>query len=611
MLGINKWDEYEKDSVLLPLTKNAGPISSFHLERAIEVNANILFKSIDRSILTGMQNGAWPYILNQEVGVSDDYLNILVYPEETITAQPDADLQISIDYSDSFGQGYRTTHALNYYMIENGTGYYSIDNVRASDLQAIKEIKVERISGRGDVALGDVIVHQIRDAQIIQTSTFDMGGKPASASPSATVSNTGMNTQEQQVVTLIFADDMDELSLLMGNMDVAVALNYTSAQDPTGKEYISSYVYLTAEEINSIVGGQSNKLTFNVPNVSEVTGITVAATGGLAIKIDRALITVYENIAGTLKMKNWYSICDAAEVVNGSSVLPVITKALDSKNTLIPVTMTIKTGVENGINTGTQAPIRLVIEYQGFDEESYTVEIPDIRKYTVSGDYSTNGEAVVELFVKNVKEINRVTFEPYDNIELNRESWKIGSLSLEYGIEKDVKKVDITLADRKAFAYENSPVKIAFNKVVVTLGYSDGNGMQMIQNSTAGCIVEAGKVLGVAVDIDNASTSPIVRAYEVVGDSRRDVTSDYLTFDEEEMDIMFKVPKELVTTENLNFEIVVGVEGFPEFESSLSVVVIPATETEAPEGTEGSEETEVQEGSEESEKNGEDSTITP
>ena len=316
MIGINKWGEYEKNSVLLPLTMNANPISNFHLPKDTEISADILFKATDKDILSGLAKGSWPYTINQDVALNDDYLNIFVYSIDGLEEQPDADLRASIDYSDSFGQGYRVTHSLEYHESLDGEGYYSVDNVRAGDLQAIKEIRVERTSGSDDLELGELIVHQIRDEQIIQTSVYDMGGKLVSTAPTVTVAQAAADLDAQQKVTIVFDETMEQVALQNGKEDVAVALNYTSTQDPSGKEYVSSYQYLTANDLRMISGGQNVDLTFTVPNVQEVTGITVAATGGTAIHVNDAVVAVYQYSGDTETIKDWYYICENIQIVN-------------------------------------------------------------------------------------------------------------------------------------------------------------------------------------------------------------------------------------------------------------------------------------------------------
>ena len=593
MVGINKWGEYEKNSVLLPLTKNANPIAPFHVEKNMEISADILFKATDKGILAGLANGSWPYTINKDVGLNDDYLNVLVYAKNDRREYPDADLRVTIDYSDSFGQGYRVAHDLEYHYSTDGTVYYSVDNVRAGDLQAIKEIRVERTSGSDDPELGEIIVHQIRDEQIIQTSIYDLGGKAASTSPSATVFQSAADVDAQQRVTVIFDATMDKRTLQSGKTDVAVALNYTSTQDPSGKEYVSSYKYLTSNDIKMISGGQNVDIEFNVPNVEEVTGITVAATGGLGVHVDSAVVAIYHDSEESEEIEEWYSICENMQIINESAVLPVTTKMLDSQNTLVPVQIGVTTGLENGINTGTQAPIRMIMQYRGFDEEMYEIQIPDIRKYTVSGDYSSDGAAEIELILQNVAEIYKVSFEPYDDVETNTESWKIGTISIRSGVGSAFNKVHITLDGDKAFAYENSPVNISFKKIIVNLAYYDGDEWQVLKNSTGGCIIDAGSTLNLISEIENSSTETIVKAYEVNGDSRRDVTDHYMTIDRDVYKLQFRVPKKDIQADT-TFEIVLTANGLEEYQSVLTVVVKPVAEEESEEDAEETESKETE-----------------
>lgn len=571
-LSINNWGEYEKDSTLFPLSRNANPISVFYVGKGDSVNANIAFRVAESGMLSGLVNGTWPYTVNPELSINEDYLKIFVYPENTLTTAPDVTLRASLDYSDSYGQGYRVQKALNYLLTESGTGYYSAEAVRASDLEAIKEVKIEKISGRGDVALGTVIIQKIRDGQIIQTSRYDMGGINASVAPSETMAMTPEDTGERQIVTLAFAQDMIEKQIEAGSVDVAVALIYTSTYDPSGKEYVSPYVYMSANDKDTISGGEFGEFVFSVSNVDKITGISVAATGGLSIKVENAAVASYKASNGVLKIQDWYSIREGAEITNGSVNLNVTTKEVNSLNTLIPIQIAIKTGMESGHNTGTDAAIRMVMRYVGFDDNSYVIEIPNIRKYTVSGGYSTNSEAVVQMMLPNIKEISSISFEPYDNLDSNTESWKLGEVALNYGVEGAEKKAQIALTDESAFAYEGAPVRVVLKKVVVKLHYKEGETVKTIQNASAGCIIETGEALSVWAAVENSSSSSQIKVYEVIDDSRRDVTEKYLSNVANSGEKIFLVPTGAIDSDT-TFEIVAQSLELPEYESVLKVVV--------------------------------------
>ena len=128
------------------------------------------------------------------------------------------------------------------------------------------------------------------------------------------------------------------------------------------------------------------------------------------------------------------------------------------------------------------------------------------------------------------------------------------------------------LEDDKSFAYEGSPVNITFKKVIVNLAYNDGSGGKILQNATGGCIIETDTMFKMSVDISNSSAKTILKVYEVIGDSRRDVTANYITMDENSSDVSFMVPKDAITTDT-TYEIVVYAEGLPEYSSVLNVVV--------------------------------------
>ena len=214
----------------------------------------------------------------------------------------------------------------------------------------------------------------------------------------------------------------------------------------------------------------------------------------------------------------------------------------------------------------------MVINYNGFDNNSYTTEVEDIRKYTVSGDYTTNGVGVVELMLPNMKEINTLTFEPYDYIDSNTEMWKMSEVSVNYGVGEVIKKAQISMADKDAFAYEGTPVRVVLRRILVKLQYKEGDIEKLLQNTTGGCIREVGEQLHLKVTVENSGMEGEIKAYEVIDGIRRDVSDKYLSKADDCSELIFSVPNGSIV-EDAKFEIVASSKEMPEFESVLSVTV--------------------------------------
>ena len=84
-LKINTWGEYEKESTLFPLTKNANKIEPFNVPYQGSVNANITFKSIDKSINIDKSIDGEPS--KQEYG-NKDVNELMRYWQERIGTKP-------------------------------------------------------------------------------------------------------------------------------------------------------------------------------------------------------------------------------------------------------------------------------------------------------------------------------------------------------------------------------------------------------------------------------------------------------------------------------------------------------------------------------------------
>ena len=573
-LGINAWGEYEKKSILFPITKNSIPISIFDIGASYTIYSNIPFLAVEKGMLTGLVNGTWPYDVKSEISISEDYLNINVYPKETVLEARNLVTNVILDYSDSYGKTYRVQERLKIKRTDEGTFYYGIDGVRVSDFSAIKEVKIEKVSGTEDMEVGNVVVQKIQDGQIIQTNLYDFDGKKASEAPTGTNTKETGDTGERQKVILAFEKEMQESILEADTRDIAIALHYTSSYDPQGEVYISPYMYLSDSKIESIAGGQIVELEFAIQNVGKITGISVAATGGLSVITDHAIVASYQKVSGITKLVNWYSIRKGGSIENESKFFKVTTDQMNDTDVLVPINMELTTGTVSGQNTGTDAAIRMQIDYIGFDDLRYTTEIEDIRKYTISGNYSTGSTATLRMILPNIKEIIFATFEPYDENESMMESWKLGSVALSYGVESNVKSANITMTETQAFAYESIPARVAFKKILVNMWYrlSDQEASILVQNVDGGGILDINQEMYITVAVQNSEYGSSVAVYELIDNNRRDVTSEYLYETSETGEYIFMVPEGAIK-ENTVFEIVATSKELSEFKTSFTVVV--------------------------------------
>ena len=590
-LGINNWGEYEKKSTLFPITQNDGAITTFEVGRLGNVNTYITFKATDEGMLKGVVNGTWPYDVKQETEIGDEYLNFKVYSSEKIQDVPDLRMQVVLDYSDSYGRTYRVQNSLTLKTASNGDFYYVADGVRASDISAVKRIKIEKVSGSGDMAVGDVIVQRVREDRIVQTSLYNLNGVKVSASAMAETTQNMADTGEVQKVLLSFADDMKGIDLIPQIRDVAVALRYTSSYDPNGQEYISPYVYLSESQVSSVTGGQIGEFAFNIKNVDKITGILVAATGGLAIETENAIVTTYQTTSDMMKLKDWYSVAGVGRIENESIAFAVSTSEVNSVNTVVPVTMELTTGVVNGQNTGTDAAIRMVMQYIGYDGIGYTLEVEDIRKYTVSGNYNTGETAKVLLLLSNVKEISFVTFEPYDQDQNVMESWKLGNITMSYGTELSMKNASITLTADKSMAYEGAPIRVVFKKIILQVPYRVGTANVVVTEDKKdyGTVIYANEEMYISAVAMNSVLGCDISVYELVDGKRRDVTTMYLSDQLESGEYIFKVP----STEAGNVFVIEAVsKELSEFKLSFEVSVKASPESSKDTEKETSTETE-------------------
>ena len=557
---INKWGEYERKGKTLPITSNAEVIPTFVVGAGVGATSyTVNFIETDDEMIEGLAEGTWSYTVPVDPLSQYDYLNVFLYPVDENTREAADGMTAQVTYADAYGDNFVVKDEFSFveatqstivdedggvgtFQTEKTVAHYSITKLGAKNMEAVKSLGIHWENESGSLPLSYAIVQRVRGGKIISSERFEFEGRDATDFPVISMKTPIVSDLEKQVVTLSFDESMWDV-LLTDGRDVAVALHYTSDNDPTGAEYISSYGYLTKQNVNMISGGDFVEVEFNESNVDEISAVTVAAVGGTSLVIDKVAVGTYETVMipsfqtlGTVDAKSseedpqqsysllneWYSFSSGTTVTNDSVRMNVVTKHLSANETVVPITMNIKTAISDGMDTGCNSPIRMVVNYRGFNGLPFSKVYNDIKKYTVSGgSYESGGEATVRLYELGAKEIVSIAFEPYDEEADYIQSWKLQGIDISYGVGMNKKSLSMEIGE---FLYEGAPTYVGVQKTIVDLTAILGETKQNVKNGKMLVNMNATDTLKFTYNVHNSTAGAHTYVYEIKDGNRYELT---------------------------------------------------------------------------------------
>lgn len=594
-LALNKWGEYEKTSEVTQLTANRGYIVPIHLNEKQNATFTIEFSDMDPNMLTGLLDGSWPYSIPENTISTYDYLNVYVYPGSGSIPEnvSNSGMKLLVEFKNAYNKAYVSTAPAEIHMDENGNYYYFIPKLGTSGLEAIKRIQAIS-TGTASVPLGEVVVQRVRQDVVVSTHYYNFENADLLSSPDAKLQTSVIEESSgKQKVELYMLDQMPETVIVADGKDIAVALRYTLKNDPTGVEYISSFVYASATGLTSLKAGQCVEIPFNIANLNEITGVTVAALGGLSVNIDNISAVTYQNNTATETEAERYSITYAGVVENESKHFVVETERLDSTFTLVPIEITLQTASDASMITSTDTPIRMEMKYEGFDGVIYTKVFEDITTYKVSGGFTSEVPAVLRMSVPNVRKIISLSFEPYDVDNTNIATWKLASVKLKYGhtINNTNKEYPIPV---NKLAKENEPIEVICKNILLEVWYIQNDSKIKYDSTQKGIVITEGEQLKFMASLVNSTLDVDVKVYEMIENGLREIGEDYVT-QHADGSLIFCIPK-ASSSGTRTFSIEISAKENPEVKLNMTVIVIeedvetesePETDSDSENGTEG------------------------
>lgn len=607
---INKWGEYERKGKTMPITSNAEVIPTFVVGAGAGATSyTVNFIETDEEMIAGLAEGTWSYTVPVDPLSQYDYLNVFLYPVDSQTREAASGMTAEITYADAYGDNFVVQDEFSFVeaaqdiSVEDGesikgqseksAAHYSITKLGAKNMESLKSLGINWDNASGSLPLSYAIVQRVRGGKIISAERFEFEGKDATDFPVITMKTPIVSDVEKQVVTLSFDESMWDV-LLTNGRDVAVALHYTSQNDPTGAEYISSYGYLTKQNVNMISGGDYVEIEFNESDVDEIRAVTVAAVGGASLALDKVAVATYETIempsspnlnttdvaASTeipmqsIELLNkWYSFPSGAIVTNDSIRLDVVTNHVGAGETVVPITMNIKTAVSDGMDTGCNGLIRMVVNYRGFNGLPFSKVYNNIKNYTISGgSYESGGEATLRLYELGVKEIVSIAFEPYDEDADYIQSWKLQGIDISYGLDMNQKSLSMEIGE---FLYEGAPTYVGVQKTIVDLTATLGETKQNVKNGKMLVNMNATDTLKFTYNVHNSTAGAHTYVYEVKDGNRYELTGCIAETEDASGNITYSfVPPMAVAGTKATYEIEVVSSENP---AAKAVIVVSVT----------------------------------
>ena len=468
-----RYEEGQEPELVATWDRGENLVKPLQVYRTLQNNGIALISNIpfkENHIELSKDAGTWSSAVRREPQLRNDSLNLYLYPATgENTADPsDYNLQAAVCYTDAQTTATMqiSTGWLNRGVDPDGKTVFYATGLSVTNMDGFSGVNVSTDSMRSILApISYGVLQRVREGVLIDT--YRLSGLP-NADPSGSI---GISRDEEktsvQRVLLQVSETTKRQQLSAEVNDLAVALHFRT-NDISGNEYRSKYVYLTDQGYTSVSGGQVLELDYILGDISELTGVSLAATGGLDITLSSIYLANQD--AEDSFTQSW-GVYPSAE-----GILPSAKRADYSARDKVEVlTLRLKTAEDaKGTFSSTKGPVRMTVGY--YDEYGVlrTEVYENIRPYIVSGNGFVAGETdVVQMLIPGISEIRWIELEPWHDTGDTQASWKLEQLSAEIGLGGSpiTKTPDQTIV-------EGTPLHIGLATVLIAgdLQTLDANG---------------------------------------------------------------------------------------------------------------------------------------
>ncbi|MBQ9719641.1 MAG: hypothetical protein IJV64_02995 [Oscillospiraceae bacterium] len=429
-----RYEEGETPELVASWDRDENLIKPLQVYRTLQNNGIALISNIpfkENHIELDKDAGTWSSAVRREPQLRNDSLNLYLYPAtgEKAANPNDYNLKADVRYTDAGTTETMQISAgtLNKGVDPNGRTVFYATGLSVTNMDGLLGVDVTTDVTRAILApISYGVLQRVREGVLIDT--YRLGELPnADPSGSMGISNVEQKTGVQRVLLQV-SEATGRQQLSAESNDLAVALHFRT-NDISGNEYRSKYVYLTDQGYTSVSGGQVLELDYALGDVSELTGVSLAATGALDITLS-SIYLANQDAEGSF-IQSW-GVHPSAE-----GIVPSAIRAdYSARDNVEVLTLRLKTA-ENakGALSSTQGPVRMTLGY--YDEYGVlrTQVYENIRPYIVDGNGFAAGETdVVQMLIPGISEIRWVELEPWHDTGEAQASWKLEQLSAELGL---------------------------------------------------------------------------------------------------------------------------------------------------------------------------------
>ena len=408
----------------------------------------------------------WTSIVSREPVSENDTLNVFLYPESGKT-DPVNGLVTAIQYSTTDERIHQISTGMMNAAVYNGQEVYFTTNLNASRMTSLNSVTIYGANGGKGINGGSVraVVQRLRSGVVI--STWELLGSGYTDPAGIGLANDAtLTTQRQQRVRLQMGAGTPRAVLSAENNDLAVALWYR-ADDPSGMELRSPYIYLTDQGYTQLRPGQVIDLTFDQKNVAEILGISVVSAGDINATVEAMRVVDEEMGIATGELVEVKGIYSSAETLAVTTV--PYRMNVDVTRDVKPLSLTFVTALSasDDVSAGTGGPVRMTLGYYDKYGDLITRTYEDIRPYIADGaaGFLAGSTVQVEMLVPDVDDLRWVELEPYSDTAIGAAQsamWTLESLTATLGDGAFTKH-----CDAKTQIVEGTPLRLNMADILV------------------------------------------------------------------------------------------------------------------------------------------------
>lgn len=385
------------------------------------------------SVAPNADTDSWDATITRVPQVTNDTLNIYLIPGAPKT-DPD-DIYVFDDDSPALtallkyttvygGNAVQTAYDLETIGHWNGKTILYAAGVPADAMSSLCSMTLDpdnTVTYENGPYIDYAVVEQVRNGVIVDTYKIFFSTQITNNQERTPKTGEVYNPMKQ-TVRLQLAENQ-KVSLTAEEYDVAVALQYFSANDPNAGDtskakrvYRSPYIYLTDQQYTALLSGTDITLDFAVGNVSEVVGLTVVTTGPI-VEFSKAVIYNYSSDGTTL-----LDTCSLTKAFTATTTEKSVSRnALD---VVIPATFEITTAPDSQVaGAGVTGQVSMVITYLDSAGQEQTETITDLASLIADGQLAAGSSAKLSLLLANAESLLSVKLTPVSD------NWFISSIS--------------------------------------------------------------------------------------------------------------------------------------------------------------------------------------